>query len=199
MGNRYDFNNLSEQLPEYLILDTSVVLCTVIKKQGDKIYEETKQFLYRLQQAIDAGKCNASLPPHAINEALNRLTGYFIQGSLPLGFAAKDEHKRRPELINQLDIPNKLFNFLKAMDALGIEIVQPQEVKPLENDPNLSFESHIVFNIDDYQLFAGDANIVVAAERLDIFDIASVDKDFIRVSNNSDFNIYTAASLRNHS
>jgi len=102
------------------------------------------------------------------------------------------ELKRRPELLNQLNIPDTLHTFLKSIDTIGVEIIQPYDYVEREE----YFEDQILANIKNSELLAGDAHILAAAQWFDIFDIASVDKDFKRILTTG-VNIYTSSAIIN--
>ncbi len=70
----------------------------------------------------------------------------------------------------------------------------PLPAADIPHDLTTNFEVQLLNYMDKLNLLSTDAHILTIAARLGIMDIASLDKDFLRITRMG-FNIYTAAAL----
>ncbi len=194
-ATRFDFT--LAQLPDFIVLDSSVLLHLVFAapahdSREKRLFDDAKTFLRRLKTAIDEdSSCTALIPLQVVTECFHRITITAISRLLPIGANVLVEQKKQPKLLIAADVPTKLSNFIRRIDAIGIEIIQPNEIPDLASS---SFEEQMQEYMRDLFLMSADAHILTVAKCLEIENIASLDRDFLRIVN-SDFKIYTSARL----
>jgi len=195
-GIRINFLDPSKPLPNDILIDSSVLLHLFFPAPKDSIentlFRHSKDFLNRVK--ANKANCRAVIPIKVIDECFHKIMMSEVKTHTGLKENEDNfrELKRRPELLNQLNIPDTLHTFLKSIDTIGVEIIQPYDYVEREE----YFEDQILANIKNSELLAGDAHILAAAQWFDIFDIASVDKDFKRILTTG-VNIYTSSAIIN--
>ena len=199
-----DFNDEKQPLPTQIVLDSSILIYLVVtepdKAERQVIFEAAKQFLKRLESATLSGKCSAVAPIHVIVECFHFITRKEVQK-----YAASNKqyinnkrvtswevvYKSDPELMAKLNIPDKLEHFLTLIKTSGINIIQPVD---LITNVDTKLEAETVRYMRELRLQASNAHILAVADRLEVKNLASLDRDFLKVTEAS-FNLYTSSFL----
>ena len=195
-GTRINFTDTSKSLPRYLVLDSSVLLHAVLPPPNppERLFSDTQRFLSRLEIAIAQNTTRAYAPLHAITECYHAITKNALRPFL----TATDQkdvtkiHKRNPDILTVANVPERIEKFLDSLFDLGIAIVQLYE---FDEYAPATFEERVLFYMRNLRLLSIDASIVTTADLLGVSNIASVDKDFLRITQEG-FNIYTSKFLR---
>ncbi len=200
----FDFADESETLPSKILLDASILLYVVVdetdKAEKQAIFDDAKNFLKRLEVAASADTCSPLAPLHIVTECFHFITRKAIRAYATANKQYVNNkrvtswevvYKNDPELIEKLDVSQKLEGFLAALETLGVEIIQPED---LAISSNTSLETQIIRYMRELHLLAADAHTLAIADRLEVRNVASLDQDFLRITQAS-FNLYTSPAI----
>ena len=196
-SSRIDFTSLSNPLPIKIVLDSSILVYLALSgPQGGlnpKVFQDAKAFLSRLQKATVSGSCVALAPQLVITECYHVLTRWAIEGQIT-NIRWDIAYKSNPQLIRQLGVRQKCLAFLNDVEAAGIIIIDEEDLLPLTPDAVPLYQQSLTY-MESLNLLSSDAYILAVADRLGVEALASLDKDFLRITQ-ADFDIYTSPVVR---
>lgn len=170
-----DMGDVTLPLPDYLILDTSIVYLLIVPP-ADKRESIAVSFLKRVSREASAGNILLLVPTIALEECYFKI---IQQGYESLGYKKwhTDGYKAYPELIKSF-IP-ALENLRQLLSNLPAVIVDPNDLLSSET-PSDSLETLMLRNIQRFNLLPADSSILAEAERLGVTHLATLDKDWDR-------------------
>jgi predicted nucleic acid-binding protein len=176
-----DISDPSLHLPEFLILDASIVLeLTPDPHKSHPHHTLAVNFLNRLRFAVQQELVKPILPLLAFEECYFKLCKRVLTEYGRLAGINNWEvyYKRNPLVIRS--IHPLLANLYTALLAFPIEISEPEDlaVHPKGQEPLLSVRMGEL--IDRFAVLPKDATILSEAERLGIFTVATLDSDWSR-------------------
>lgn len=170
-----DMGDVSLSLPDYLILDTSVVYL-LITPPTDEREATALSFLKRISQEASNGNILLLVPVVVLEECYFKI----IQQGYESGGYKKwhtDGYKAHPELIASF-IP-ALENLRQVLSALPAILIDPNDLLSSESLPD-PLETLMLRNIQRFNLLPADSSILAEAERLGVNHLATLDKDWDR-------------------
>jgi len=172
-ANLLNMRDAQVALPEWVVLDTSVVL-----EVANKSAPEVLAFLRRLAQEALGGRTLILVPLLVMEECYFKLIQYHYERA---GFKKwHDEgYKAHPEMLTAFWPTLNLF--YQAVVNLPAVITGPEDMIVTEDARVKPLQEEILENIRRFQLLPKDAYIVAEAERLGVTTLAAADTDFDRL------------------
>jgi predicted nucleic acid-binding protein len=184
----HDIRDSRLPLPDFLVLDASLLL----ELRPDLTNNRPNHlvainFLDKLSNAAKTGETIPLLPLLAFEECYFKLcVGILTQYSKNTSQNWHDYYKNNPKAINAV-VP-LLINFKQILDAFPIEIIEPEDLAvPPRGKLQLMADRMGEF-IGSFSVLPKDATILCDAERLGVFNVATLDGDWKRADG---FNVYT--------
>lgn len=184
-----DLANEAVPLPVQLVLDKSLLLAC---REGDDNpwSQAARKFIRRLADRIADYQMVAWLPSPVLQECYHII----LSQSLRRSWAALPPDRRPPNWLaaykNQPDLLKAGFadmaHFDDILAAIPLTPVQPEDLKASVNAYTL--EQRMRHFITTYCLLPQDALILAEAERLGVAAVATLDRDWRRVT---EFDVYT--------
>jgi hypothetical protein len=175
-----DISDASLTLPEFLVLDASIVLeLTPSPIHPHRNHILAVNFLNRLRLSAQHGTVKPILPLLAFEECYFKLCWRFLE---PLSKATnmrwQDYYRRNPSVLRS--IYPILSQFYQTLLAFPVEITEPEDtaVYPKGREPLLAIR--IGDFINRFSVLPKDATILSEAERLGIYTVATLDSDWSR-------------------
>lgn len=181
-ANVHDINDASFALPEFVLLDASIIL----ELSPDPAHSHPKHtaavnFLSRLQVEAINGNVLPVLPIEALEECYFKIAKRIIfkQWKLAGRKGSWDNYyKSHPNII--LDARKIIINLCQTLQSIPVFIPEPEElaVDPIGTEPLIADRMmDMMFN---YCLLPKDALILTSAERMGINTVATLDFDWTR-------------------
>ena len=175
-----DISDYSIPLPEFIVLDASLVLeLTPSPSQPHRNHAVAIAFLQRLEINAQQGRVKPILPLLAFEECYFKICQrVLIAYAQMVGEKWHDYYKKNPLVIRS--IHPALMTLYRTLLSFPIEITEPEDIaiQPKGREPSLS--SRIGDFIDKFAVLPRDATIFSEAERLGIYTVATLDSDWLR-------------------
>jgi hypothetical protein len=204
MATILDLGDPNLSLPEFLLLDASILL-EVRSVPGVSLSPRgtiATQFLRRMQQACLDGNTIPLVCPLTLEECYfkiiqwqymndpslgaQRATIAATQGKQPNRVSWHDLYKSRPQQISYY-VP-ALQAFFQWVIAIPLTVLEPRDLVSPDATP-LPIEEQMRNSIQSCCILPRDAYLVAIADRLGVYHIATLDKDFERLG--TEFTVYT--------
>jgi predicted nucleic acid-binding protein len=176
-----DINDPNIQLPEFIVLDASVVLELRVSPNRQRHHNSAINFFRRLRPLASSGQVMPLLPLLALEECYFKICQYKI-----LEFLANNNiqtpwhryYKQNPQII-QNTVQN-LQVFYNILRSFPIVVIEPEDlaVLPIDTEPRLS--ERMKDFIQNFLILPKDATILSNAERLGIDTVVTLDSDWSR-------------------
>ena len=174
-----DIGDPSLRLPEFLVLDASLVLeLTPSQDRPHKHHALAANFLNRLRQVARSGLTIPLLPLLAFEECYFKLCQRVIAATSPKSEIWHLYYKKNPSVIQS--VRPVLVGLYEALHAFPIEITEPEDIAipPKGRVPLLATRMGDLIN--QFSVLPKDATILSEAERMGIFTVATLDSDWAR-------------------
>lgn len=179
------FRNIGDAsipLPEFIVLDASVILSTApsIVTTSPR-HEMARNFLsQRLLPAVRAGRVLAILPYIAYEECLFKVCEASIGTFARAGTPWHVFYKQSPSVIQQV------LPALRALDtylrAFPLFIPEPEDTSTLPRGSSPSLRERLLHFVEDFNVLPRDGSIIAEAERLGVNALATIDRDWLRAT-----------------
>lgn len=185
----FDLADPSTPLPTQIVLDSSLLLACRQEDDNPQAMAARK-FIGRLGQRIADFRMIAWLLPPVLQECYHVILSRSLRRSWeaqlpenrpPNWLAA---YKRQPDLLANGFADLKTFDEILA--AIPLTLAQPDDLA--SSPPLHSLEDRMRYFITTYYLLPQDAMILAEAERLSVMALATLDRDWRRIT---EFDIYT--------
>ncbi len=202
---KYEFTDFRNPLPNSIILDANILINSInpvvpsIQKTKN-LYLASRTFFNRLYKDRN---CIGFVPMSVVLECfqfimraeIEKFVFIYNQNNLsirPLPPRAVDALKVKPSIMQQSGAAQKINDFLKTLTKSRIVTIEPGLLPIITNNP---FSQDIANVMNQLNLTPNDANILVVAKRYGVNQIASVDKDMLKIQQLG-FDIYTSRHCR---
>jgi predicted nucleic acid-binding protein len=174
-----DIADTSLPLPEFLVLDASLVLELAPTAGKNPNHGAAVAFLQRISAAAHLGHTMPLLPLLAYEECYFKLCQRHL--SALASTRGKKWHwyyKDSPGAIRSFQAFFDSFD--RLLQAIPIHVVEPEDlaVRPLGSAPALAERMRDL--VLQFAVLPKDATILSTAERLGVFTVATLDKDWAR-------------------
>ena len=179
-ANFLDISDASIPLPEFIILDASIVLeLTPEPAHPHKNHVLAVNFLHRINGAAQQGGVKPVLPLLAFEECYFKIAKRILESYGKLaGVPWHIYYKQNPQSIRSaLPALAQLYNMLLAFP---IEITEPEDLAILPKGRERPLSLRMGEMIDSFSILPKDATIISEAERLGIKTLATLDSDWSR-------------------
>ena len=192
-----DIRDPDLSLPEYLVFDASMLLDLSTK-------QDVKQFIASVTQAYRTGSTYPLVCILTLEEYYFKLLKVGYQRDTSLDPSRVEISRKRRKPANRVtwhelykDRPKAIKSYVPQITAvlqqirqLPFHIVEPEDLADTQSSSR-PIEERMRYYIDEASILPKDALLVAEAERLGVFDIATMDNDFRRLG--PEFTIYTAS------
>lgn len=167
-------------LPEFLIVDTSLILRIVPAFSQHPQYNVAIDFLRRLQVAAHQGLVMPLLPLLVLEEFYFKICeSYLLDASQSAGINYwPNYYKQNPSAIHS--IHSTLEQYYQVLLAFPMVVLEPEDFGITSGDQVPSIADRMTEMIDEFHILPKDASILSEAERLGIFSVATLDSDYER-------------------
>jgi len=174
-----DIRDTSVQLPESLVIDTSLLLELVPLDPPHSFHTIAINFLNRLRKAAHLGQVIPLIPYLVLEEFYFKICQkYLVSLANQSGIRWNEYYKQNPESIDR--IHPTLVKHYQMLQAFPMVIIEPEDlfVSPTASMPSVA--DCMTDYIGQFRILPKDATILSEAKRLGIFNIATLDKDYER-------------------
>ncbi len=187
----YDLADETVLLPSQLVMDTSLLLA--MRTGDDNPHAEAAQsFLRRVSERISSYQMIAWLPIPVLQECYHIILANGLRNiwqnmagtSRPANWLKM--YKDHPELLDTC--MSAVDRFRQLIAAIPLTPVRPEDLASGATDEPL--EDRLHYFVSAYRLLPQDALILAETERLGVTGVATLDRDWQRVT---DFDIYTCS------
>lgn len=174
-----DINNLKDPLPEFLIIDTSIILELYTGVPTTKNHNQIISFLDSLRKASLKGDTIPLLPYIVLEELYFRICQIELTKLASMdGKRWHDLYKEKPELIKKLH--PKLENMYKILQAFPMIILEPEDLVATSTEKISTIADQMTEYILKYLLLPKDATILSESNRIGVYYVATLDSDWKR-------------------
>jgi len=171
-----DISDPNLPFPDFLILDTSLLLELVANIPHHNQHEIAVNFLYRLRGGASRDEVIPIIPYLVLEEFYFKICRLYldsVRGQLPWD----QYYKRYPQCMST-NIQPILIHYYHLLQAFPIIILEPEDLSL--NRGMLSIADCMTNYIGKFQILPKDATILSEANRVGIFQVATLDRDFER-------------------
>ena len=181
-ANVIDINDPNLQLPEFIVLDASIVLW--LRPNHPQNHPNSNiaiQFFNRLQHLVNQGRVKPILPLLAFEECLFKICQLEIKAhiqNIGLNIDWKRYYKQNPQAL--LRTQSAVDNFCQILQAFPIIVTEPEDlaINPIDTEARLADRMKDL--IYQFLILPKDATILSEAERLGIDTVVTLDNDWTR-------------------
>ena len=179
-ANLQDISDHTLILPEFLILDASIILeLTPDPTRSHKNHLIAVDFLNRLRMAAKGDQVIPILPLLALEECYFKLCKRALIAYATLaGVSWENYYKTNPVIIRS--IYPALEQLYKALLAFPIIITEPEDLAIQSKGNKAPLASRIGDLVYQFAVLPKDATILSEAERLGVYTVATLDSDWSR-------------------
>lgn len=188
-ANLLDISDSHVPIPEFIVLDASIVLELRPSPATHPHHIFAVNFLNRLRNLANAGQVMPLLPLLAFEECYFKICQSIIKAEKRRANFPNNWHnyyKSNPQVI--LQCRNEINNFYQILLAFPIVVTEPEDLAVLPIDTEQRLAERMGEIILNYLLLPKDATIFSNAERLGIDTVATLDGDWVRADG---FNVIT--------
>lgn len=172
-----DIRNPSTQIPEFVIIDASLVLELPTSPVSRPSRGFAVSFLNRLRNDAISGTVIPLLPHLALEECMFKICQrHFIRISQRTGIKWHEYYKQNPSSI-RIIYPT-LMSFYSQIIAFPMVVVEPEDLAT--PNPQKTISEGMIEYINDFELLPKDAAILSEADRMGVYAIATLDRDYLR-------------------
>ena len=174
-----DIGNPNVPLPEFLVVDTSLLLQLRPGSRPSRLQLAATDFLKRLAGEAVKGNILILVPLLVLEECYFKIIQWRYEAVSGAGFHNWHDlgYKQNPGLLRTI-FPD-LQTFRTAVLNLPAAITGPDDLI-LPHIADLPLEQQMLTNIRRFGVLPKDAYIIAEAERLGVTDLATADKDWDR-------------------
>lgn len=204
MATTLDFSVSDISLPDLLLFDASILLelVPVFGTAKPERNESVLQFLERVREARRRGECFPLVAIHSLLECYHKilLVEYERDPALDKrrdAIAHRRQidkskvtwhhlYKDSPKLVQRYY--RKIENFFQAVRIIPVSVIEPEDLAVSRSNV-ATIEERVRYYIKSHCLWVNDGYLVAVAERLGVYQIATLDRDFDRLGDR--FTLYT--------
>ena len=167
--------------PEYILLDTSMLLC-LHPKYSNNFQKQIKKFLTQVHNLSMSETIVAFAPTIVFEECYFKIIQMYFSQLGPGSWHTR--YKNNPRLISGCQ--QEITDFYNAL--MEIPVI-PITINTLQNNRgDIDLENPMRKNIFSYSILPKDALIIAITDCLEIDNIATMDLDYLRTNH---LNVYT--------
>jgi hypothetical protein len=188
-ANLLDIDDPNLNIPEFIVLDASIVLELRTTRIAQPRQKSAASFLNRLRNLTLSGHVMPLLPLLAFEECYFKICQSIIKTEKQRANSPGDWHvyyKNNPNVI--LRCQDDLNTFNQILQAFPIVVTEPEDLAVLPLDTEQRLAERMGELIQNYRILPKDATILSTAERLGIDTVVSLDGDWARATG---FNVIT--------
>jgi len=174
-------NDISDpylQLPEFLVIDASLLLELGPIEPHPKHHSIALDFLRRVREAAQSGKVKPLIPYLVLEECYFKICKYCLKKQGGLTDMPWDRYyKANPEFIGATIYP-MLMRYYQMLKTFPMVILDPIDLS-IKTDV-LPIADTMTDFIRQFNILPKDATILSEAKRIGVFYIATLDRDYLR-------------------
>ena len=176
-----DIRDPNVPLPEFIVLDTSLILeLHPVSSSANSNHTLAVNFLNRLRSEARQARVKPFLPLLAFEECYFKICQLILTayGKNAGNMKWHDYYKQYPLTVRS--VYPVLMQLYQTLLSFPIEITEPEDlaIRPKGREPLLS--ARIGDLINQFAVLPKDATILADAERLGIYTVATLDRDWSR-------------------
>ncbi len=176
-----DIRDLNAPLPEFIVLDTSLILeLHPVSSSANSNHTLAVNFLNRLKSEARQTRVKPLLPLLAFEECYFKICQLIltVYGKSAGGMKWHDYYKQHPLTIRS--IHPVLMQLYQTLLSFPIEIAEPEDLAIYPKGRELLLAARMGDLINQFAILPKDATILAEAERLGIYAVATLDRDWSR-------------------
>ena len=172
-----DINDTSAPIPEFVIIDASLILELPSSTVSNPSRSYVTSFLNRLRNEALNGSVIPLLPHLALEECLFKICQRYFQSISNISSLSWHQYyKQNPSSIRNIN--PTLQQFYAHIQAFPMVIIEPEDLET--PNPQKTISEGMLEYINDFELLPKDAAILSEADRMEVYTIATLDRDYLR-------------------